>query len=79
MAEVSAGFRERVGLLPAEVTALPDLMRLYRSVSLIHRAGRWRQDQAAERHVLDRAEELLSLDAWLMEHEEELVRLVGEG
>jgi len=70
----AAGYRDRVQLTPAEIEALPDLIRLYRMVSLIHREGRRRLGQAREEAVLTRVDMLLRLDTWLREHRGELVR-----
>ncbi len=55
-------------LTPAEMAALPDLMRLFRSVSLIAREGRRQQGRAGGRDVQGRAERLLHLDTWLQEN-----------
>ena len=41
------GYASRIRLLPEEARALPALLRLRRVVSLIHRAGRWRQGMAS--------------------------------
>lgn len=72
----AAGYRERVRLMPAEIEAVPDLMRLYRMVSLIHRAGRHRQGLAHREAVLSRAQALLRLDAWLRGRWPDLRRVI---
>jgi len=60
-----SGYHERVTLRADEVDALPDLMRLYQIVSLIHREGRRRQGLASETDVQARADALLRQDRWL--------------
>jgi len=59
------GYRERVTLRADEVDALPDLMRLYRIVSLIHRERRRRQRLASATDVQARADALLQPHEWL--------------
>ncbi len=71
------GYRERVDLTPGEIDALPDLMRLYRVMSLVHREGRRRQGLASEADVLARAMALLRQDAWLRAQRRNLVRLLA--
>ena len=60
-----SGYCERMTFRADEVAALPDLMRLYRIVSLIHREGRRRQGLASETDVQARADALLRQDRWL--------------
>jgi len=60
-----SGYHERVTLRADEVDALPDLMRLYRIVSLIHREGRRRQRLASATDVQVRADALLQQHEWL--------------
>jgi homoserine kinase type II len=70
------GFRESIILTPAEIEAVPDLMRLYRVVTLIHRAGRHRQGLAREEAVLIRVKSLLQLDRSLRERREVLLSVI---
>jgi Ser/Thr protein kinase RdoA (MazF antagonist) len=60
-------------LSPAEVRALPALLRLRRVVGLIHRAGRWRQGLASDEEVRDNLRDTLTLDSWLRAEETRLV------
>lgn len=66
------GYRQHVALAPEEIAALPDLMRLYRVVSLINREGLRRQGLASEADVMARALALLRCDAWLAGNSEQL-------
>jgi homoserine kinase type II len=77
VSSLAGGYRERLELGAEEIAAVPLLMRLYRAVSLIHRAGRFRLGLAAEGAVLSRAEALLRVDAWLRERPGELERALG--
>src|SRR5207248_943182 len=58
------GYAGRLRLLPAEARALPALLRLRRVVSLIHRAGRWRQGVASAEEVRENLGDTLDLDGW---------------
>jgi Ser/Thr protein kinase RdoA (MazF antagonist) len=66
-------YASRLRLLPAEARALPALLRLRRIVSLIHRAGRWRQGLASDEEVRDNLRDTLALDGWLRAEETHLV------
>jgi homoserine kinase type II len=63
-------------LTPAERRAIPLLMRQYRAIALVHRAGRYRQGVAREADVASRAEWLLCLKAWLGRHQDDLVAVL---
>lgn len=69
------GYQQQVQLMQAEIVAMPDLMRLYRVWSLIHREGRRRQGLATEADVLARANGLLRQEEWLAERGDDLSRL----
>ena len=71
------GYRAQVEFTPGEVEALPDLMRLYRTVSLVHREGHRRQGLANEADVLARAMALLWQDEWLRAQRRNLVRILA--
>lgn len=73
-----SGYRERVTLRADEVDALPELMRLYRIVSLIHREGRRRQGLASETDVQARADALLRQDEWLRARWRDLNRVFAQ-
>ncbi|HEX5504822.1 MAG TPA: phosphotransferase [Thermomicrobiales bacterium] len=73
----AAGYARRVRLADAELRALPTLIRLRLVVTLIHRAGRWRQGLASADDVRERAADALRGDAWLRAHGEELVARVA--
>ncbi len=70
------GYRERAALMPGEIDALPDMMRLCRAMSLVHREGRRRQGLAAEADVLARARALLMQEEWLGDRQEDLLQLL---
>ena len=70
------GYCERLTLTPGEIEALPDMMRLYRTVGLIHREGRRRQGLVREADVRARALALLRQDDWLREKCLDLARLL---
>jgi homoserine kinase type II len=71
------GYRQHLLLSADEVEAIPHLMRLYRTWSLIHREGRRRQGWASEEDVQARARGLLNQEAWLSAYGRDLARLVG--
>lgn len=71
------GYRERVAFTPDEVEALPDVMRLYRIVSLIHREGRRRLGLASRAEVQDRVTALLRQDDWLREQGHDVQRMLA--
>jgi homoserine kinase type II len=70
------GYREHMSLTSDEIETLPDLMRLYRVWSLIHREGRRRQGVATEEDVQARASGLLRQDEWLTKQRHELLALL---
>ena len=72
-----SGYREHVELTPDEREALPDLMNLYRVVSLLHWEGRRREGLASEDDVRARARALLRQDEWLQARRGDLVTLVA--
>jgi Ser/Thr protein kinase RdoA (MazF antagonist) len=69
----SAGYGARVSLAPAEVQAVPALLRLRRTVSGLHFIGRWRQGLATASTIAEQARDTLVLHHWLLDHERELV------
>jgi homoserine kinase type II len=71
------GYRQHLLLTADEAEALPDMMRLYRMWSLIHREGRRRQGLASEEDVQARARGLLKQEEWLSAHHWDLARLVA--
>jgi len=71
------GYREQAELTPGEIEALPELMRLYRVWSLIHREGRRRQGLASQSDVLARANGLFQQDHWLSQQRQNLTRLLA--
>lgn len=62
---LAAGYLEVLPLTPAEVAALPDMMRRYRAGSLIHREGMRREGRATMDDVLARARGWLRLERYL--------------
>jgi hypothetical protein len=60
----------------AERAAVGLLMRLYRTASLVHRAGRYRQGVATTAEVMERVEALVRLDTWLTRHAQDLAHLL---
>lgn len=70
------GYRTRIELTSDEINALPDMMRLCRAMSLVHREGRRRQGLATEADVLARARALLMQEEWLDERREDLLQLL---
>lgn len=66
-------YLHRLPLTSAEIEAIPDLMRLARASSVLHRAARERMGTATSAQVQARAEALLRRDIWLEEHGKELV------
>lgn len=72
----SSGYREQLALTSGEIDALPELMQLYRTWSLIHREGRRRQGLASAGDVRARALGLLRQDAWLRTQRRELIGLL---
>ncbi len=73
VAEFSRGYQAHLALTPDEIDAIPDMIRLYRVVSLIHREGRRRQGLASMEDVVARALALLSGDEWLTQHHGRLI------
>jgi len=71
------GYRAHMELMSGEIDALPDMMRLYRAMSLVHREGRRRQGLATEADVLARARALLMQEEWLRERREDLLQLLS--
>jgi len=71
------GYREHIELTPAEIETLPELMRLYRTWSMVHREGRRREGLVSEADVLARAMALFRQDEWLGEQHQELERLLA--
>ncbi len=76
VAAFARGYRERAELGSHEAAALPDAMRLYRLMSLVHREGRRRRGLASEEDVLARAQALLLQEEWLRERHQDLVQLL---
>lgn len=72
----SSGYREQLALTSGEIDALPELMQLYRTWSLIHREGRRRQGLASAGDVRARALGLLRQNAWLRTQRRELIGLL---
>lgn len=79
VAAFADGYRERVELRPDEVDELPDMIRLHRAMSLIHREGRRRQGLASDVDVAARATALLQGDKWLRERRQDLVKALLGG
>lgn len=67
------GYAGHVQVTLDEILALPNLMRLRNLVSLLHRAGCWRQGAATREDVLWRLQDTSRLHLWLEQHEGELV------
>ncbi|HEX6510118.1 MAG TPA: phosphotransferase, partial [Chloroflexota bacterium] len=72
LSAVAAGYLGRLPLLPAELAAMPRLMVLYRSMSLVNRAGRFRLGLAQEVGVLARVDALLRIYDWLRDRPHDL-------
>ncbi len=77
VAAFAAGYRAHLELTSAELSALPDVMRLYRTWSLIHREGRRREGLASEEDVVARASGLLRQEEWLRLRQADLLRLLS--
>lgn len=73
VAEFSGGYRSRLALTPDEIDAIPDMIRLYRVMSLVHREGRRRQGLCSMEDVVARARALLCGDEWLTQHHGRLI------
>ena len=74
----AAGYRARIALSRDEIEAVPDLTRLWRASTLVHREGKRRRGQADMADVVARARGLLRIDAWLATEGELLVdALIG--
>ncbi len=71
-----AGYRRWVRPAPAEIAALPTLLRLREATSFVHWLGRHSQGLTTDADVADRADRLLRLDDDLSTHGEELVQRV---
>ena len=67
-----AGYASVQRLAPAEVEALPTLLRLVRVVSLLHWTGRTRQGLYSLPELQERALHLLAFSDWLDDHRSEL-------
>ncbi len=78
----AAGYQRRVALIPAEIEALPDLLRLREATSLFHWIGRYGQGLTTEHDILRRVDRLLDLNQWMFENGDSLVgsaRRVAQG
>ena len=64
-------------LSEAEAWAMPTLGRLQRATALVHRLGRQRAGLDGMDTVIEHAQRLLDLDAWLDAHGDELVAIAG--
>jgi len=73
IAAFGTGYRTHVRLLPAEVQALPALVRLRRAVSTLHWIGRWRQGLADRLTAVEHVYDTLDAHRWLLTHDQELV------
>ncbi len=62
-----SAYRTSIELRPEEILALPDLMLLYRLVSLLHRTGRFLAGRSRREAAMLRLQALLDLDDWLRE------------
>jgi homoserine kinase type II len=71
------GIAEHFRPLPAEVEALPLLLRLRMLVIVLHWTGKWRQDAAPIGEPLDCIRDLFTLDSWLQDRGLELVSRVS--
>lgn len=69
----SEGYGAVHPLSPAEMEALPTLLRLGRMVSLLHWTGRTRQGLCPLADLQRRAHNLLAFFDWLAVHEQEVV------
>jgi len=67
------GYRTRARLLPAEVEALPALVRLRRAASTLHWIGRWRQGLADRPTAVEHVQDTLDAHRWLLDHDQELM------
>lgn len=77
VATFATGYRSHLELTPAELDALPDMMRLYRTWSLIHREGRRREGRANEEDVVARANGLLRQEEWLQRRQGDFIQLLS--
>ena len=62
------GYRSRVTLLPEELRAIPELLRLRALGSLVWRSGRWRRGLAGGDEVRHRLDGGIHLETWLADH-----------
>jgi Ser/Thr protein kinase RdoA (MazF antagonist) len=69
----AGGYAAWVQLSPAEIAAVPDVLRLRSAVSVMHRLGRYRAGLASLDDVTSRMREGLRMDAWFREHTDELL------
>ena len=65
-------------LAPAEIAALPVLLRLQRLTGLVHWTGRRRQGLVDEATVVRRVDAMMALDRWLTSHGTGLVAALGD-
>jgi homoserine kinase type II len=67
------GYARRQGLTPAEVEALPLVLRLRATAGLFFHGGRFAQGVETTEEFLERIRETLTWEAWLQLHAQELV------
>ena len=78
MAAFGQGYLGVCSLDPAEIAALPVLLRLQRLTGLVHWTGRRRQGLVDEATVVRRVGAMMALDRWLASHGPELVAALGD-
>jgi Ser/Thr protein kinase RdoA (MazF antagonist) len=62
---LAGAYRTEMALLPAEIAAVPDLIRLRGAVTVIHRLGRWRVGLSPLGAVEGRIRHQLAMEEWL--------------
>lgn len=72
----AAGYGRRVALNREEIGALPILVRLRETTSLVHWVGRFRGGLTTEDEIVRRTVDMLDLDDWLRAHDRDLIRRV---
>lgn len=70
---LAAAYRTEIVLTPAEIEAIPDLIRLRGAVTVIHRLGRWKLGLSPVNAVESRIRHNLALDEWLDRNHDVLV------
>jgi homoserine kinase type II len=71
------GYLQEIALTPAEIQAVPTLLRLSHAAIVLHRFERFQKGLADEAAVTARAQAMLDRDIWLQGHGGELVAILA--